>query len=271
MAKIEQRRALDDLYMEGVEVRFGKDPETEKPVGKIGPFLGEDGERIPPAKGETCVFVRPPNPVQREEAMRQANARRARALVKTQRDKDSEEHLTSMAYLVDMSDVILIDYVLMTKSAERSQEAERDVLAREEWKEMTSYQDAARQFAEMTPEELEKDPEWAAFSELEERYSTQIQERELQIEDAERDILQRVGREKVEEQALKKRAEYVGYQAFLNEYQRWMNYYAAREFEDSTLLFFANVDDWATAHNDIKEKLAEAMEPFIQDGSEVKN
>lgn len=271
MAKIEQRRALDDLYMEGVEVRFWKDPETKKPDAAIGPFEGEDGERILPAKGVTCVFVRPPNPVQREEAMRNANAKRARALVKTQRDKDSEEHLTSLAYLVDMSEEALVDYVIMAKTGERAADAERDVLSREEWKEMTTYQDAARQFAQMTPEQLENDPEWAAFSELEERYSQQIHERELQLEDADRDILQRVPRDKVEEQALKKRAEFVGSQAFLNEYQRWMNYYAAREVDDTSLLFFANVDDYATAHEAIKDKLVEAMDPFIGDGSEAKN
>lgn len=271
MAKIEQRRALDDLFMEGEEVRFGRDPETKEPWAKVGPFRDDHDERIPPEPGTICMFVRPPNPVQREEAMRNANARRARALVKTQRDKDSEEHLTSMAYLVDMSDETLVDYVIMAKTAERTAEAERDVLSREEWKEMTSYQDAARQFAEMTPEQLENDPEWAAFSELEERYSRQIAERELQIQDAERSILTSIPRERVEEQALKKRSEFIGSQAFLNEYQRWMNYYSAREFDDSTLLFFTNVDDWATAHETIKEAVAEAMEPFITDGAEAKN
>lgn len=271
MAKIEQRRALEDLYMKGVEVRFGKDPESDEPWQKIGPFEGEDGERTRPGEGVTCLWVQPPNPVQREECMRNANAKRARALVRTQREKDSEEYLTSLAYLVDMSVETLIDYVIAAKIGERTADAERFVISQEEWKDMTSYQDAARQFAQMTPEELEADPDWEAFSEMEERYSQQIAKRTLEMEDAERDALTKLPRDLVEEQALKKRAEFVGSQAYLGEYQRWMNHYSVREYDNKDLTFYAHVEEWSSAPEPVKEICAEALEPFISDGSEAKN
>lgn len=203
--------------------------------------------------------------------MRNANAKRALALVRTQRHLDSEEHLTSLAYLVDMSHETIVDYIIAAKIGERTADAERFVLSQEEWKDMTSYMDAARQFAAMTPEQLAADPDWESFSAKEEQYSREVAKRTMEIEDAERDVLQRLPREKLEEQALKKRAEFVGSQAYLGEYQRWMNYYSVREFENKDLTFFAHVDEWAAAPEPVKEICAEALEPFISDGSEAKN
>lgn len=139
---------------------------------------------------------------------------------------------------------------------------------------MTSYQDAARQFGEKTPEELAEDPEWEAFQELDTRFGDQVTERERQMADAERDALMMLlksGRDKVEEQALKRRAEFAGTQAFIAEYERQMQYYSVREMDDPNMLWFANVDDYSTADELVRETIAEALEPFINEGSTAKN
>src|SRR5205807_1752027 len=133
---------------------------------------------------EEAMFVRPASPLQRNQAMSDAQAARARALIRTKREQDSEEHLTSMAFIVEMSLATLIDYVLMTTQEDRRNEAIRDVLADDEWKDMTALQDAMRQFEEdETPED---DPEFAALLDKDKRYGEQVNERFVQITDAER-------------------------------------------------------------------------------------
>jgi len=152
---IKARRQLSDLFKEGTEVRFGRDPKTNKPYGKVGPFIDSMGNRAACPENEVAVFVRPPDPLQRDMAMREANAKRARALVKAKRDEESEEHLTILAFLADMGDETLVDYVVLGDVAKRRAEAEREVLSLEEWKEMDAYQDAMRQFEGMSDEARE--------------------------------------------------------------------------------------------------------------------
>ena len=260
--------------MEGVEVRFGKDPETGKPKGWIGPFLKENGHTLVCPEDQIQLFVRPPDPLQRDMAMREANAKRARALVKSKRDHDSEEHLTILAFLADMSEETLIDYVIQSDQNKRRAEAEREVLSLEEWKEMEAYQDAMRQFDEMDPEELEGNEEWEAMLALDQKYVSQIEEREGDLRETQREVLRmQVGsnREEVERRALDRRAELVGTQAFLNEYQVQMLYYSVRQYDDKSKLFFENVRDVASQPDVFQEILNEALLPFIAEAEEAKN
>src|SRR4051794_12904240 len=78
---IQARRKLSDLYKKGVEVRFGPGPDKE-PVGKIGPFVDSDGHPIKVLSTEIAMFVQPPSPLQREMALRDAQAARSKALVR---------------------------------------------------------------------------------------------------------------------------------------------------------------------------------------------
>lgn len=268
---IKKRRALSDLFMEGVEVRFGKDPETGKPTGRIGPFVDDEGRPLPPRADEFAMYVRPPDPYQREQAMREANAKRARALVKAKRDEDSEEHLTIMAFLADMEDSTLVDYVLLGDANLRQAEAQREILAEEEWKEMPAYQDALRQFSAMDPGELEGNAEWEAFLELDAKFSNQVAKRERELTDAQRDVLGMLSREQLERKALEKRAEMIGTQAFLDEYQLQTEYFAVRDPEDTTKLYFESAMEFAGQHQTIRDTISEALLPFISDEAEAKN
>lgn len=271
---IQARRKLDDLFMEGVEVRFGVDPETGKPGGWIGPFIKENGHPSICPEDHIQLFVRPPDPLQRDMSMREANAKRARALVKSKRDVDSEEHLTILAFLADMSEETLIDYVIQSEINVRRAEAEREVLSLEEWKDMEAYQDAMRQFDQMSPEELDGNEEWEAMLELDKKYVTQIEEREADLRESHREALRMQiasDRGAIERKALERRSEMVGTQAFLNEYQIQMLYYSVRQFEDKTKLFFEKATDVAAMPDVFQETLNEALLPFIAEAEEAKN
>lgn len=267
---IKARRALSELFKEGVEVRFWRDPETKKPMGDVGPFVDKDGRRTDPGDA-TVLWVQPPNPIQRDLAMREGQARRARALVKAKRDENSEEHLTIMAFLADMSDETLVDYVIANDTNERMAEAEREVLQQDKWKEMTSYQDAMRQFEEMSDEEREADPEWQALLEMDENYSREVAQRELQLQDAQRDALKFLARDLLEKKALDRRAELVGNQAFVVEYERQMRFYSVREFDDTEQLAFETPNDLASRPDELIEVLAKALRTFIAEVGDAKN
>lgn len=268
---IQARRLLSDLFKEGTEIRFWAD-ENGKPVGKIGPFVDDKGKRIPPKEGkEVAMFVRPPDPVQRDMAIRAGQGKRAAALVKAKRDEDSEEHLTIMAFLSDMSDETLIDYVVVADAMERRQEAEREILATEEWKDMTSYQEAMQQFMAMSEEELEDNEEYQAMLELDEKFGQQVADREYELTEAQREALRLLPREAVEQKALKKRAEIVGSQAFMAEYERQMLYFSVRDVDNTDKLFFADPGDLASQPDAVRTLIEEALVPYISETGDAKN
>lgn len=268
---IKARRALSDLYKQGVEVRFSVDPDTGKPVGKIGPFENTDGKYKPPHADEIALYVRPPSPLQREMAMRDGQARRARALINAKRKEDSEEHLTIMAFLADMSDDTLLEYVLINDAQERQQEAMRDVLGRDDWKDITDLQEALRQFSEMSEEELAENEEYLAIMEQDEKFGDQVAERLRELTDAQRDALRMQSRESLERKALDKRSEMIGSQAFINEYELQMLYYSIRDPENHSNLYFESAREFAEQHEDFRETIERALEPFINEGIEAKN
>lgn len=272
MANIKARRKLSDLYLRGVEVRFnpegGKTPESGE-----GYFVDEDGKKIPLKADEVQLWVQSPSPLQREDAMRNAQASRARALIRAKREKDSEEHLTIMAFLADMDDPTLVEYVLMQNQRERRDEAMREVLAEEDWKDMTAYQDAIRQFEEDPRDlaELEADPEYQAMMELDELFGNDVRKQEDELYRAEKQSLEMRSREDLERKALEKRAEIVGTQAFMAEYERQMLFYSVREFEDHGVLFYSSARELAEQDDKIRQALEDAMVPFISDVAEAKN
>lgn len=270
MGNIKARRLLSELFKEGTEVRFWKG-EDGKPTGKVGPFENDKGKRIPPKDTEVAMFVRPPDPVQRDMAIRSAQGRRASALVKAKRDENSEEYLTIMAFLADMSDETLIEYVVTGDTPNRRQEAEREVLSRDEWKDMTQYQEAMRQFLEMSPEELEGNEEYEALLNLDDKFAQQISEREEELTDAQREALGFLPREQVERKALEKRAEVVGSQAFMAEYEKQMLFYSVREVDATDKLFFDSAQDLAAQPDQVRELIEEALVPYISEAGEAKN
>lgn len=266
---IKARRLLSELFKKGVEVRFKAGPNG--PEGKIGPFEDENGTRIPPGPAEVAMFIRPADPIQRDMAMRASQGKRAAALVRAKREKGSEEHLTIMAFLADMSDETLIDYVCIAEAGERLAEAEREVIALDEWKDMTAYQDQMRAFQEMDPADLEGNQEWLDLLDLDDKYRSQIQEREIQLNLAQREALRFVSRENIETKALEKRSEMVGTQAFMAEYEKQMLFYSVRDAENIDTLFFEKADELAAQPDEVRDLINEALLPFLSEAGEAKN
>ena len=267
---IKARRLLSDLFKVGTEIRFWAG-EDGKPTGKIGPFENDQGKRIPLKDMEVAMFVRPPDPLQRDMSIRAGQGRRAAALVRAKRDADSEEHLTVMAFIADMSDETLIDYVIQGDHALRIQEAEREILALDEWKDMGSFQEAMRLFLDKNEEDLAGDEEYEALLDLDDKYGEQVRNREQELSDAQREALRIIPREQVEKKALDKRAEIVGSQAFMHEYEKQMLFYSTRDPDAIEKLFFADADELAGQPDQVRELIEEALIPYITDEGEAKN
>lgn len=274
MANIKSRRKLSDLYKRGVEVRFGPDGGKIADISKnaqVGYFLDEDGKKLPLRPDEIQMWITPPSPLQREMAMRDAQGARARSLVRAKRHEDSEEHLTILAFLADMDEETLLDYVIAAEIDTHRGDAIREVLAEPEWENMTALQESMRHFEEMPEAELEGNEEYQALMELDEKFGKQVSERERQITDAAREILRMRPREAIERRALDKRAELVGSQAFMHEYEAQMLFYSVRDFDDTGVLFFESARELAEADDDVRDKIREAVAPFIADAAEAKN
>lgn len=278
---IKARRLLSDLFKQGVEVRFFKGPDGDM-VGKIGPFNSEDGHSITADDATVRMFIRPADPVQRDMALRSAQAKRAAALVRAKRNDESEEHLTIMAFLADMDDATLIDYVVIGDTSQRMADAEREVLSHKEWEDMTAYQDSMKTFDDLreagkaeTFEGDNADPglakDYETLMELDEKYRTQVGDRERQLQIAQRETLHFLDRARIERRALDKRAELVGSQAFMAEYERQMLFYAVRDPDNIDTLFFDHPDELAAQPPLVQETINEALLPFITEAGEAKN
>lgn len=271
---IKAREKLSRLYQRGQEVRFcpGDDGQVEVIYGDL-----EQGGRIvdsEPGEDDVTVWVAPPSPLQREMALRDAQASRAKALLNAKRDTESVDHLTVKVFVSDMGDETLIDYLLLGDSDTRRQEAIREVLGRPEWEDMTAFTDAMAQYEDVDGNFIgddPEDPEYLALLELDAKYSKQVQEAEAELIDAARDALRQFGRPELERRAIEKRAEIVGSQAFMKEYERQMLFYAVREGDDHGALVYPSAKELAAEAQEIQDAYGKALKNFIMDVGTAKN
>lgn len=268
---IKARERLEALYRQGVEVRFGGRYGPEGKIAEIpeGQKEGRFEEPLNEEAGELAMWVQPPSPVQRDMALRSSNAARARALLVAKNDEDSEEHLTAMEFIEDMSDETLYEYVLLAETDQRRQSALREVLGEEEWSDITELQDSLRVFEEEN--RPEDDPEVVAVRKREDELAKQVAERERTLRDADLDALKFGGRERAKKQALEKRSDIIGSQAFMKEYERQMSFYSVRDPENTAEYFFTNATELADQPDPVRNLIMEAQGKFLQDGAEAKN
>lgn len=264
-ANIKARRKLQELRATGVEVRLGTDADHSA----IGPFVDSDGQPIPCPDEQVALWVQPPSPLQRDQALRDAQAARARAILKTKRDEESEEQLTALAFLAEMSKPTLIDYLVVHDEEKIRADAIRDVLAEDEWKDMTELQDAMRQFEESEADE--DDPEWAPLLARDAEYGRQVGKRIEELAQAQQESYDLLNRAELERRALEKRSELVGSQTFMAEYERQMTFYAVRDIDSHGELFFESVKEFSDTPDDVRVLLGQALTRFIGDGAEAKN
>ena len=257
---IKARKKLSALYVRGVEIRFG-------PSGaKTGPFKDDE----PLTDEEVAVWVQPPSPLHREMALRDANASRARSLLNVRRNPESEEALTANAFVSEMSDDTLIEYVLDFEAERRRNEAIREVLAREEWKDIEALRDAMRQYEDGDRAEDPDDPEWVALMQADKRYGDDVFERSVELYEADKEAIKMLGRAAWERRAIEKRTELAGSQVFLTEYERQMCFYSVRTIEDHGVLFFESVREFSEQDDVVRDAITTALTQFIQDAMDPK-
>lgn len=278
---ITARKKLSSLFSKGCAVRFSREGATvaehEDPVGSATfVFTDENG---PCPEDGVELWVAPPNPYHREMALREAQASRARSLLRVKNNTESEEYLTVRAYLVDLSLDALIDYLVISDSDSRLNEAMRSVLTDKEWENFDELRDAMRQYQEAVNRFDETgdgdDPraavEWVDLLEADARYARQVGEKDDELATSAREALRMVSREELERRAADKRSEIVGSQAFMGEYEDQMRFYAIRTPEDHNRLFFESVQEMREADPIVQNAVAEALKKFISDGAEAKN
>ena len=276
MANIAARKKLSALYARGVALRFTPEgPKFADPDVNRGAFP-EDDKAGP---DDVEVWIAPPNPHQREMALREGQAARARALLKVKNDPESEEHLTTKAFLADMSFETLVDYMIVNDQQERLNEAMRSVLGEDEWENFPELQDAMRQYDEAvaayeetgTGVDPRTDPEFNPLREADARFAKAVDEREHEMREAARESMILVGRDELERRAMERRGEMVGSQAFAIEYEDHMRFYSVREPDNRNALFFENVRALREADDVVRDAIVTALRMFITEGAEAKN
>jgi hypothetical protein len=256
---IQKRRRLMALYETGDIVRFGRN-ENGKPVVKT------EGE---PIDDDIAVWVSPPSPLQREMAVREAQASRARAMLEGRRKEESDQYLNAHAFLANLDFESLVDYALDAEENERMARARRDVLAEKDWADFNSLRDAMRQFEEAG--EPWDDPEWKDLLDRDRLFGEQVHARGNEIREADQAGLLLQPREDLEKRALDKRIELAGTAVFMRVYEEWMLFYACRDDEDHSQLFFADLSEMKSAPEQVQEALKAKLDSFITDPVEAKN
>jgi hypothetical protein len=254
---IQKRRRLDALFDEGGLVRFNK---------------GEDGQveiNGEPRDDDLSIWVSPPSPLQREMALREAQAARARAMLEARRESESSQYVVARSFLVNLEPDALIDYVLEIDETDRLTRARRDVLAEKEWEDFNTLRDAMRQFEEAgSPYD---DEEWQPLLDRDAKFGEAVYERGNELREADREGLALMAREELEKRALDRRIENAGSSVFMKVYEDWMLYFACRDDEDHTQLFFDGVDDLKNAHEKVQEACSAKLNEFVADPAEAKN
>jgi len=273
---IQKRRRLSELYVRGAEARFNEsgaasfDPkktvEDEEGNTHPAPIVSDDDfERT---DDDVVIWVQPPSPLQREQALREAQAARSRALLNARRDDDSADAANTKAFVASMERETLIDYVLSSEEQERRERAQRDVLGRDEWEDFSSLQDAMRQWDEAGNPRTE---EWQPLIDKDIEFGRQVSDAAKYLRDSDREALTLMSRDELERKAFDKRIELLGSQAFISEYERQMIFFAARDDEDHSALFFEDIDDLMSQEDIVQSTISDTLSSFIEDPGEAKN
>lgn len=255
---IKKRRRLQELYARGREVRFTADSVQDGPFEES---LGEDAEAV-------AMWICPPSPLQREQALRDAQAARQRALLRARKDEDSLESAAARSFIAGLSDDQLHEYLLSLDQADRFQEAQRVVLKDDEWSDFTELQDAMRQWEEAGKPEGD---EWTPLLERDTEFGKQVAAESDRLRDSALESLKAVPRPEKEKRAFDKRIELEASSAFMEHYEWAMMFYGCRDDEDHNELFFEDIDEMRSQDERIQKVIGDILGTFITDTREAKN
>jgi hypothetical protein len=259
LTSIEKRRRLEALFERGGYVRFRSGPDG-------GVIVKDDDDEH---DDDMKIWIGPPNPFQREMAIREAQAGRARAMLDVKESPDSTNGLTARAFIQAMPLNDLADYIMDLNESDRLQAARRDVLSHKEWADFNALRDAMRQFDEAgSPTE---DPEWRTLLDRDVQFGNEVETRAQEIRDGDREGYLLQPRTELEKKALDKRIDQMGSMRFMLIYEEWMLFYSCRDDEDHSVLYFESVADLKSMPEEISTALAEKLSQYIGDAADAKN
>lgn len=274
---IEKRRRLSELYVKGREVRFNEQGVVDSPVsnGKHQTLAqwgaaheGEDApEYLWPSDDDIVIWVQPPDPLQREEAVRSSQAARARAMLAA-KDLDAEEGAGAEQFVSDLSDEQCIEYLLQYESRDLRSRAIQEVLEEGEWEDFTALQDSMREWEE---EGFPDGPEWDALIKRDREYGEQVRTRIQDMLNDLRESLKGLNAAELRKRSKKKYTDSLGNQAFMQKYEVQMLFRACRDDEDRRELFFENDEELLRQPEFVQIALADALAEFIKEPGEAKN
>lgn len=259
LTRIEKRKKLEALFNKGDYVHFSADDQGN-------PIIRESAEMAKP--DDLKIWIRPADPLQREMVVREAQAARARVLVAS-KDSDSSEWIQVHAFVSQLSQEGLIEYVIDLDENDRLSEARRDVLKEKEWEDFNSLRDAMRQYEEAgSPED---DPVWKPLLKRDEAFSQQVTTRARELRDNAREAMKLMPRAELEKRAFDKRADQAGTAAFMDAYELWMLYYACRDDDDHNELYFESPQEMRGQPQELQDALSNRLARFVVDAGEAKN
>lgn len=250
---IEKRRRLSELYSDGGEVRFNKN--------------GVVGEENPETDLDVIIWVQPPDPLQREEAVRAGQAARARALLAV-KDITTDQGLEAHGFVDELTREQVTDYIINGESRDFRSRAIRDVLADKEWEDFTALQDSLREWEELGEPE---GPDWDALLKRDKEYGEAVRTRVQEILDDTREGLKLLEEEELRKRARKQYADAMGNQAFMQAYEVNMLFFSCRDDEDHDLLFFEDTQELQRQPEFVQIALANKLSEYIKDPAEAKN
>jgi hypothetical protein len=258
-ARINKRKRLDALFDRGGYLTVGSDG-AGRPV--INPETTEGDDNV------ARFWVSPPSPLQREMAVREAQAARARAMIEARDSSGSAQWLTVRGFISGLDADGLINYVCELDEAEYLAEARRDVLIQPEWEDFSTLRDAMRQFEEADDPTAE---EWQPLIQRDKDFGDQVTVRYAELREDAMAGYKLMPREQLETKAIDRRIEQAGTSMFMAVYEEWMLYFAVRDDEDHQDLYFDSVNEIKALPMEVQEALAGKLASFITDVTEAKN
>lgn len=227
-------RRLTDLYVVGKEVKV------------------DDGH------GDVVVvWMQKLNPVQHEDAMRKANARRARCLA-MKRNPDSPDHQAVMSQVYDLDIDSLIDYLVVPEIQKYQMAREEELAAEDEWSNdnyLQGLRDDWNISLERAYAENPDDPEAKRVKDELTRFSEAIHKAS---EGHEESLRKQFAARPVEELQDKVANQFIEMQAdmeWMREFHRFELFYAVRDPLHHKKQYFENLEELDLLSSEVLELL----------------
>lgn len=250
-ANIQKRKRLQALFERGRLVHFDANGVVPEPVPE-----------------GMSVWVGPPSPLQREQAIREASAARSRAILHARGEDDGSEINQTKAMLTAFTEEGVREFLIVSEETTRLQEARRRVLAEDEWEDFNALRDAMRQYEEAGYPETD---EWVPLLARDRKFGEDIQKVADELRETDMDVLKMLPRVELEKRIIDRAVEQAGSASFMQAYDRNMLWFAVRDDAEHDVLFFENPEEIISLPQPVQDAIRVAYDEFITEAGEAKN